>query len=195
MKLVIASNNKGKIREIKAIVGGFFDEINSLKELGIDIEIEETGITFVDNALIKAETVAKMTNCCALADDSGLCVGALNGAPGVFSARYAGEGHDDDANNALLLKKLTGKTDRSAYFESAIALVYPNGRTVVAQGKTYGKILDAPKGSNGFGYDPLFYSDDLGKSFGVASDEEKNQVSHRARALNELKQKLISAKR
>lgn len=195
MKLVIASNNKGKIREIKSIVGNCFDEINSLKELGIDIEIEETGDTFVDNALIKAETVAKITNSCALADDSGLCVGALNGAPGVFSARYAGDGHDDDANNALLLKNLNGVTDRSAYFESAIVLVYPDGRTVVAQGKTHGRILNAPEGNNGFGYDPLFYSDDLGKSFGIAADEEKNQVSHRARALNELKQKLISAKR
>lgn len=190
MKLVIASNNKNKIREIKSIVGDFFADIKALYELGLNIEVEETGETFQENALLKAREICRLTGMCALADDSGLCVNALNGAPGVYSARYAGNEHDDGKNNELLLKNLSGATDRSAYFISVVALVYPDGRELIAEGRVQGRILTEPEGDNGFGYDPLFYSDELKKSFGVASAEEKNGVSHRARALNALREKL-----
>lgn len=190
MKLVIASNNAHKIAEIKTIIGGFFEEIYSLKELSLEIDPEETGKTFEENALLKARAVTEATGMCALSDDSGLCVEALNGAPGVYSARYAGEGHDDAENNALLLRNLQGKTDRAAYFVSCVALTYPDGKEIIAEGRTYGSILTELKGNNGFGYDPLFYSDDLKKSFGEASAEEKNTVSHRGRALAALKEKL-----
>ncbi len=193
MKLVIASNNKNKIREIKSIIGGFFTDIKTLSELGLDIEVAETGETFEENALLKAREIMRVTKMCALADDSGLCVNALNGAPGVYSARYAGEGHDDKLNNELLLKNLNGATDRSAYFISTIALVYPDGKELITEGRVQGRILIEPDGENGFGYDPLFYSDELKKSFGVASPEEKNGVSHRARALNALKEKLTAS--
>ena len=190
MKLVIASNNAHKIAEIKTIIGGFFEEIYSLKELSLEIDPEETGKTFEENALLKARAVTEATGMCALSDDSGLCVEALNGAPGVYSARYAGVGHDDGENNALLLRNLQGKTDRAAYFVSCVALTYPDGKEIIAVGRTYGSILTELKGNNGFGYDPLFYSDDLKKSFGEASAEEKNTVSHRGRALAALKEKL-----
>ncbi len=192
MKLVIASNNAHKIAEIKTIIGGFFEEIYSLKELHLEIDPEETGTTFEENALLKARAVTERTGMCALSDDSGLCVEALNGAPGVYSARYAGEGHDDAENNALLLRNLQGKTDRAAYFVSCVALTYPDGKAIVAEGRTKGSILTALKGNNGFGYDPLFYSDDLKKSFGEATAEEKNAVSHRGRALAALKEKLTA---
>ena len=129
--------------------------------------------------------------CVALADDSGLCVDALGGAPGVYSARYAGGHGDDAANNALLLKNLAGVPEekRTAYFESCVALCFPDGRELTASGRTYGRILFFPEGDNGFGYDPLFFSDDLKKSFGTADAEEKNAVSHRARALAALAEK------
>lgn len=190
MNLVIASNNTNKIREIKEIIGDFFTDIKSLKELGVEAEVEETGTTFLENALIKAREISRLTNSCALADDSGLCVNALNGAPGVYSARYAGDGHDDKANNELLLKNMSGFSDRSAYFISTIALVCPDGKEITAEGRVYGRILTAPDGDYGFGYDPLFFSEELNKSFGRALPEEKNAISHRARALNALKQKL-----
>lgn len=186
MKLVIASNNPKKIAEIKTIVGDFFQEIVTLKDLGIDVDVEETGTTFEENALIKARTICELTGLPALADDSGLCVDYLDGAPGVYSARYAGEGHDDSENNALLLKNMEGVTDRSAHFCTVIALVYPDGKTLTAEGITDGTILTAPQGTNGFGYDPLFYSKDLKKSFASASPEEKNSVSHRGRALRKM---------
>lgn len=195
MKLVIASNNAHKIAEIKTIIGGFFEEIYSLKELDLSIDPEETGTTFEENALLKARAVTEATGMCALSDDSGLCVKALNGAPGVYSARYAGVGHDDAENNALLLKNLRGQTDRTAYFVSCVVLTYPDGKEIIAEGRTYGSILTELKGNNGFGYDPLFYSDDLKKSFGEASAEEKNAVSHRGRALAALKEKLTAQHR
>lgn len=195
MKLVIASNNRNKIREIKSIVGDFFGEIYSLKELSVDIDVEETGATFEENALLKARAVAGITGFCAVADDSGLCVDVLNGEPGVFSARYAGEGHDDAENNRLLLKNLLGAEDRRAHFISAVAFCMPDGKELTAEGRTDGFILDSPDGDGGFGYDPLFFSEDLGKSFGRASDSEKNSVSHRARALHALKEKLLIAVR
>ena len=132
MKIAIATNNKKKLKEIRAVLGGFFEEMYSLADLGIDIDIEETGTTLTENALIKARTILHLTGLASLADDSGLMCDALDGAPGVYSARYAGEQHDDAANNALLLKNLAGK-DRSAHFCSVIALCLPDGREFSAR--------------------------------------------------------------
>lgn len=189
-KIVVASGNKGKLREIAEIFRGA--EVVSMKEAGFVGDIEENGATFEENALIKAKAVCQALGAPALADDSGLCVDALDGAPGVYSARYAGGHGDDAANNALLLKNLSGKAEgeRTAYFESCVALCLPDGRSFTASGRTYGKILSVPEGENGFGYDPLFFSDELGKSFGIASAEEKNAVSHRAKALAVLSEKI-----
>ncbi len=185
-KIAVASGNEGKIAEIKAIFGGV--EIISMHELGFDGDIEETGKTFKENAKIKAQTISKAYNIPALSDDSGLCVEALMGAPGIYSARFSGEG--DAGNRKLLLKQMEHITDRRAYFESAVCLCMPDGKTYFGQGRTYGKILWEEIGTNGFGYDCLFYSDDLKKSFGLAADEEKNSVSHRYRALCDLRSKL-----
>lgn len=185
--IVAASGNAGKIREISEILNDY--RVISCIELGFTDDIEETGKTFYDNALIKAETVAKALNMPALADDSGLCVTALSGAPGVYSARYSGTG-TDEGNVDKLLKETENVSDRSAKFVSAVVVYYPDGKIVSAQGETFGEILRARRGNGGFGYDPVFYSYDLKKSFGEASAEEKNSVSHRARALAELRKKL-----
>lgn len=188
--IVVASGNKGKLREIAQIFQDY--KIISMQEAGFAGDIEENGNTFEENALIKARAVSRALHCAALADDSGLCVEALGGAPGVHSARFCGRHGDDDANNALLLEKMSGipTERRTAYFESCVAFCTEDGREVTASGSTYGRILSAPEGKGGFGYDPLFYSDELGKSFGVASPEEKNAVSHRAKALAALAMKL-----
>ncbi len=185
MKVAIATNNPNKLREIRAILGDFFEEVLSLDELGIHADIEETGTTLTENALIKARTIREMSGLTALADDSGLMVDALNGAPGVYSARYAGEEHDDKKNNALLLKNLAGKP-RSAKFCSVIAVCFADGRELTAEGSVEGVILEEERGNGGFGYDPLFYSPELGKTFAEASPEEKNSVSHRSRALRNM---------
>ena len=180
-QLVVATGNAHKLREIAEIFTDF--DVVSQKQMGFLEEVEETGTTFAENALIKARAAAKALGCIALADDSGLCVDALGGAPGVYSARYAGEHGSDKANRDLLLKNMENIIDRTAYFISAIALVYPDGRELVAEGKTYGKVLYEEQGDGGFGYDCIFESDDLKKSFGLASAEEKNAVSHRFRGL------------
>lgn len=190
MDIVVASNNAHKINEIRKILGTKFDNIYSLKDLNIECDAEETAETFEGNALIKAEAVAKIANIPALSDDSGLCVDALNGAPGVHSARYSGTHGDDEKNIDTLLKNLDGVENRTARFVSAIVLYYPNGKTVVARGESTGKILYERKGNNGFGYDPVFYSNELQKSFGMATEEEKNSVSHRSKALKALLEKL-----
>ena len=187
-KLVVATGNAHKLREISQIFTEY--EVISQKQAGFDEDVEETGTTFEENALIKARAASKALGVIALADDSGICVNALDGAPGVYSARYSGGHGDDKANRDLLIKNLDGKTDRTAYFESAIALVYPDGKEFVAHGRTYGKILFEEDGDGGFGYDCIFFSDDLQKSFGRASAEEKNAVSHRFRGLMALKEKL-----
>lgn len=189
-KIVVASGNKHKLREIAEIFKGY--KIVSMQDAGFSQDIEENGETFEENALIKARAVCGALSLPALADDSGLCVAALGGAPGVHSARYCGRHGDDGANNALLLKNLEGvpEEERGAYFESCVALVFPDGREVTASGRTYGRILFAPEGENGFGYDPLFYSDELEKCFGMACAEEKNAVSHRTKALSALAAKL-----
>ena len=193
MKIAIATNNPNKLREIRAILGGFFDEALSLSDLGIDIDIEETGTTLTENALIKARTIRDLTGLPALADDSGLMVDALGGAPGVYSARYAGEEHDDKKNNALLLKNLEGKP-RDAKFCSVIALCYPDGRELTAEGSAPGVILEEERGTGGFGYDPLFFSPELGKTFAEATPEQKNSVSHRSRALRAMLELLSSGR-
>ena len=191
--LVVATGNKHKLQEIQAI---FKDvRVVSAREAGYLGNPEETGATFEENAIIKARAAAEALNLPALADDSGLCVAALGGAPGIYSARYAGGHGDDKKNREKLLHELRGIENRAAYFRSAAALCFPQsmgGKTVTATGDTYGRILTREEGENGFGYDCLFYSDDLCKSFGVASAEEKNAVSHRFRALTALKEKLKS---
>ena len=180
MKADLASNNKHKLIEIKAMLSGKFEDILTLKDLGIEIDIEENGTTFEENAYIKASTIAKMTGMPAIGDDSGICVLALNGEPNIYSARYAGEPCNDRNNNEKLLSKLHAlesdgkKVDRTAYFQSVVVLCYPDGSYVSGSGRTYGKIIDDYRGSNGFGYDPLFLSDELGKTFGEAVMEEKN---------------------
>ncbi len=191
--LVVATGNKHKLQEIQAI---FKDvRVVSAREAGYLGDPEETGATFEENAIIKARAAAEALNLPALADDSGLCVAALGGAPGIYSARYAGGHGDDKKNREKLLAELGNEKNRAAYFRSAAALCFPQsmgGKTVTATGDTHGRILTREEGENGFGYDCLFYSDDLCKSFGVASAEEKNAVSHRFRALTALKEKLKS---
>lgn len=187
-KLVVATGNAHKLREIAEIFTDY--EVVSQKQMGFDEDVEETGSTFAENALIKARAASKALGCIALADDSGLCVDALGGAPGVYSARYCGHHGDDKANRDLLLENMKNITDRRAHFTSAIALVYPNGKEIVVEGHTYGKILHEETGEGGFGYDCLFESDDLHKSFGLATAEEKNAVSHRFRGLQALRAKM-----
>lgn len=194
MKLVAATGNAHKLQEIRAILKDF--TVISEKEAGFSGDVEETGETFLENALIKARAVCEGTGLAAIADDSGICVEALSGAPGVHSARYAskdGYNSSDEDNRALLLAYLKGEQNRRAWFTSAVAIVFPDGREVTAEGHTYGHILEKETGEGGFGYDCLFFSDDLQKSFGEATPEEKNAVSHRGRALEALKNKLEGA--
>ncbi len=186
MRIVAATGNAHKLQEFRSILQGV--EILSQSEAGFCGEVEETGATVAENARIKAQAVAQATGLAALADDSGLCVDALGGAPGVYSARYSGGG--DRENRALLLKNLQGERNRAAHFACAVALVLPDGKTIGSTGETYGIILNEERGQNGFGYDCLFLSDDLNKTFAEASEEEKNAVSHRGRALLSLKEKL-----
>lgn len=183
MKLAIATNNQHKLQEIRAILGDSFEELLSLKDLGIDVDVEETGTTLEENALIKARAILALSGIATLADDTGLMVDALNGAPGVYSARYAEEEHNDAKNRSLLLKNLNGVKDRSAHFATVIALCYPDGKTLTASGRVNGEILLSERGTEGFGYDSLFFSTELGKTFAEATQAEKNSVSHRGRAL------------
>ena len=188
--LIIASNNKNKIREIREIFVDVFTNIYSLFDKNIDIEIEEIGITFEENAIIKAETISKLTGMYALADDSGLEVYALGGGPGVYSARYAGEPCSDYLNNQLLLKNMQNINDRRARFTSSVVICAPDGKIISSDGHVEGEIKHELIGSEGFGYDPLFYSFELSETFGTASNKMKNEVSHRARALHDLAKKI-----
>ena len=190
MKLIIASNNAHKLTEMKAILAPFFDDVQSMREAGIEHETVEDGSTFMENALKKARELAELSGCCAIADDSGLCVDALGGAPGIFSARYSGTHGDDQENDRKLLKELEGIEDRGAHYTCAIALVWPDGKTVTAEDYLYGEIARDARGSNGFGYDPLFLIPELGKRTAEISAEEKNRISHRGKALRQLVQKL-----
>ncbi len=194
MKLAIATNNAHKLEEIRAILGNSFDELLSLKDLGIDVDVEETGTTLEENSLLKARTICNICGMPTLADDTGLMVDALDGAPGVYSARYAGEAHDDKANRLLLLKNLDGVENRRAHFATVITICYPNGDFITSNGRIEGSILHEERGSEGFGYDSLFYSDELKKTFAEASQQEKNSVSHRGRALAAMLEKLNSQK-
>lgn len=186
-KIVIASNNKHKIKEIKEMISNY--DILSLSDIGFNEDIVEDGNTFEENALIKARTIHnylknKNLDYLVMADDSGLCVNSLNGAPGIYSARYAEE-HNDKANRDKLINDLKGK-DKDAYFNCTIVMLYPNGNYKTFVGKTYGIIIEEEKGKTDFGYDCIFYSNDLNKTFGEASEEEKNRVSHRGRAIKEM---------
>ena len=185
MKIVVASGNAHKIREIERILEGF--ELVSMREMGFDGEIEENGSSFKENAYIKAKFIAEMFNMPALADDSGLCVDYLRGAPGVYSARYSGG--DDRENRLLLLKNLENADTRTARFRCAVCLCFPDGKAIFGEGECKGRILFKDTGTGGFGYDPIFFSNDLKKSFAAASEEEKNSVSHRFRALKDLSRK------
>jgi len=184
MEIVIASRNKHKIGELQALLSQYIDGVTllSLDDIGYKGDIEEDGSSFGENALIKAR-VAAGTGKIGVGDDSGLCVNALDGAPGIFSARYAGGHGDDGANNQKLLQELSDKNDRSAAFICTIACVMPDGRQFCVEGRAEGVILEEPSGENGFGYDPLFYYPPLDKSFAELTAEEKNQISHRARAV------------
>ena len=186
-KLVLASGNKHKIKEISQMLPEF--EVVGYKDFGLDFEIEENGTTFYENALIKAKTVAETLNLPALSDDSGICVDALNGEPGIYSARYAGDG-DDNHNNELLLKNMQGVKNRKAKFVCCMVFYKPNGEIITATGETHGSIMETVQGEHGFGYDPLFFSDDLNKCLGIASAQEKNTISHRYRAISALREKL-----
>ena len=193
MKLIIASNNSHKIYEIKKILSGKFDEIVSLREAGISHETVEDGTTFIENALKKAREICEISGQCALADDSGITAHALGDEPGIYSARYASKtdtNAKDSDNNALLLKNLADKEDKSAHYTAAIALVYPSGKEITAEGYMYGKIIDTPRGDRGFGYDPIFVMDGETRTVAEMSDEEKNAVSHRANALKALLEKI-----
>ena len=191
MKLIIASNNAHKEREIRQILGGVFTDMHTLQEAGLSIEVVEDGATFVENAVKKAEEVltAAPGYDAALADDSGLIVDALGGAPGVYSARYAGEQHDDADNNRKLMADMAGvpRAQRTCRFASAVALARRGRPTVTAEGACEGLLLDAPRGENGFGYDPYFLYEPAGRSFAELSADEKNAVSHRRRELEALK--------
>jgi len=187
MDIVIASNNPHKIEEMRAILSKNIPDIRllSLSEAGFTGEIEETGKTLEENALIKAKAAASL-GFIAVADDTGLEVDALNGEPGVYSARYAGKGHDNDANNEKLLRSLSGVPNdkRSARFVTVIACVFPDSNeTISVRGVCEGKILTRLRGKRGFGYDPLFYYPPLQKTFSQMRAEEKNEISHRARAI------------
>ncbi len=190
MIVIAATKNKGKVREMQEILFPLAIEIISQEEAGIELDVEETGDTFERNALLKARAVAMVCDYPVLADDSGLCVDALGGAPGVHSARYAGEDATNSEKINKLLNELGNNDNRNAKFVTCVAFIMPDGTEIIAKGEVKGHITHAPEGNNGFGYDPIFFSDELGKTFAQSSDEEKNSVSHRGRALRSLYEKL-----
>ena len=190
MKLIIASNNSHKITEIKQILSDRFESILSLREAGIDHETVEDGVTFMQNAEKKAVEIAEISGCAALADDSGICAHALDGAPGVYSARFSGVHGNDEDNNNLLLEKLRDKEDKGAHYTCAICLAYPDGRRLFAEGYMYGTITENRRGNRGFGYDPLFVPEGESRTVAEMTEEEKNAISHRANALKALLEQL-----
>ena len=190
MRFVLATHNPGKLREMGEILKDFGIEVVSPRDLGITVDVEEPGTTFAENAMLKAKAICKEANLPAIADDSGLCVDALNGAPGVYSARYGGEGLDDKGRYMLLLSSLRGAPTRAAHFACAVACAFPNGDTLTAEGRCDGSIAYAPLGVGGFGYDPVFLLPGTGKTFGQLTQEEKSAVSHRGRALKDFAGKL-----
>lgn len=196
MKMVLASKNPHKLVEIQKIVERFDIQLVLESELGVDIDVEETGTTFEENSLLKAKAVMEATGLPALADDSGIAVDALNGAPGVYSARYGFDDSLDDWGRLQLLLKNTENVpdgQRQAQFVCVITLMTPDGQMIQARGEVHGELLRAPAGTGGFGYDAIFYYPPLGKTLAEVAPEEKNQVSHRARALKVLYEKMKEA--
>ena len=196
MRVVLASKNKHKLEEISKITEKFGFELVLQSELGVDIDVEENGTTFEENSFIKADAVMKATGLPALADDSGIAVDALNGEPGIYSARYGFDDTLDDRGRLNLLLKNTEHVpdgQRQAQFVCVITMVTPEGQTIQARGEIHGELLRAPAGENGFGYDPIFYYPPAGMSTAEMPAEEKNKVSHRANALNVFYTKLKEA--
>ncbi len=190
MKLVLASKNGKKLVEMNDILSHLGVEVCSEAEAGVDIDVEETGTTFEENSRLKAQAVMEASGLPAIADDSGLCVDCLGGAPGVYSARYGGEGLDDTARYRMLLENMRGQMTRTAKFVSVITCCFPNGDVLTARGECPGTIAYAPMGEGGFGYDPVFFVPELKKTFAQLTAEEKNAVSHRGKALEAFKVKL-----
>ena len=190
MKAVLASRNPKKLEEMKTILSAIGVEVVMESDVGVDIEVEETGTTFEENSLLKAKAVMEATGMPAIADDSGLMVDALNGAPGVYSARYGGPGLDDEGRNRLLLENMKGQLDRRATFVSVVTCCFPNGDVVSARGECPGAIAFAPMGENHFGYDPIFLVPALHKSYAQMTPEEKNGISHRGKAMEKFKEEL-----
>ncbi len=196
MKVVLASKNRHKLEEIGKIMEKLDIQLVLQSELGIDIDVEETGTTFEENSLLKARAVMEATGLPALADDSGIAVDALNGEPGVYSARYGFDDSLDDWGRLLLLLKNMEQVpdgQRQAHYACVITLVTPQGRVIQARGEVHGQLLRAPVGRGGFGYDPIFYYPPFGKTFAQVSAEDKNAVSHRAVALRQLYDKMKEA--
>lgn len=191
--IILASNNKDKVKEVKEILKGY--DIISMKEAGIDVDIEENGTTFEENALIKARAIMKLTGQITMADDSGLEIDYLNKAPGVYSARFMGHDTSYDIKNKALIQKLEGVkgSDRSGRFVCAIAVCFPDGREIVKRGTMEGLIAEEIKGDNGFGYDPIVYLPEYGKTSGELAPEEKNKISHRGKALALIKEELVKS--
>lgn len=190
MKLVLASKNKKKLVEMNDILSHLGIEVCSEAEAGVDVEVEETGTTFEENSLLKAKAVMEASGLPSIADDSGLCVDALGGAPGVYSARYGGPGLDDVGRYQLLLENMKGQMPRTARFVSVITCCFPNGDVLSARGECEGTIAFAPMGEGGFGYDPVFFVPELKKTFSQLTPDEKNAISHRGKALKAFQGKL-----
>jgi len=193
--LVIATRNKNKLREFKEILKDLQIEIRSLDDFGPTPEAVEDGVTFDENAYKKALHTAKVLGLPAIADDSGLVVEALNGEPGVYSARYAGENATDEQNCSKLLTALKGVENRRAHFQCVLSIAVPSGPALTYEGRCDGVIIDEKRGDNGFGYDPLFYFEEFGKTFAELSMDEKNKVSHRGKALAEVKSEISMIKK
>jgi len=189
-EVVLATGNQGKVKEFSKLLEGVFENVISLKELDSPPEVIEDGVTFRDNALKKAREIAQYSGKLTLADDSGLEVDALNGEPGVYSARYSGEGATDQSNIEKLLLELGTNSNRKARFVCVLALVDPNGEELVVEGFCEGEIMDEPRGEGGFGYDPVFYLPDRDLTMAEIDQEEKNKISHRSNALKQLKARL-----
>lgn len=194
-KIILASNNNGKIKEFREIFKNMDIELVPMKEAGIDVDIEENGETFEENSLIKARTVCKLSGCITIADDSGLEVDYLGGQPGVYSARFMGHDTSYDIKNKAIIDKLKGVSgkDRSARFVAVIAAVFPDGRELVTRGTMEGIIGQEPLGENGFGYDPILFIPEYNKSSAELAPEEKNKISHRGKALEKMKAALAEA--
>ena len=192
MKLVLASRNIHKLEEMRAILSGLGVEILLERDVGADVDVEETGTTFEENALLKAKAVMEHTGLPAIADDSGLCVDALGGAPGVYSARYGGPELSDVGRYRLLLENMRGMLDRRCKFVSCICACFPDGTTITARGECPGTLAYAPRGEDGFGYDPIFFVPGLKKTFAQLTPQEKNAISHRGVALQAFEEKLAA---